>query len=295
MSKILVSGLINIETTLRVDAFPIGYTQVRYPFFGVNSMVSGVGYNVAKALTVLGDSVRFLSLVGRDMAGRLVAEALRQDGLSGDHIVAGLERAPQSVILYDASGRRQINVDLKDIQEQTYPGELFEQALAGCDAAALCNINFSRPMLARVRQAGCLIATDVHAISDLDDAYNADFMRAAAVVFLSDERLPGAPEPWVKQLLVRYGSEVVVVGLGAQGALLAVKRDNFLERFPAVATRPVVNTIGAGDALFSCFLHTYAKTRDPYASLHKALAFASYKIGAVGAADGFWTKQVWNR
>jgi ribokinase len=91
----------------------------------------------------------------------------------------------------------------------------------------------------------------------------------------------------VRQLLDRYGSEIVVVGLGAQGALLAVKRDNFLERLPAVTTRPVVNTIGAGDALFSCFLHAYAKTRDPYAALQKALVFASYKIGAVGAAEGF--------
>ena len=55
MGRILVAGLINIETTVRVDGFPIEYTPVRYPFFGVNATVSGVGYNVAKALTVLGD------------------------------------------------------------------------------------------------------------------------------------------------------------------------------------------------------------------------------------------------
>ncbi|MBN1285764.1 MAG: hypothetical protein JXB47_10225 [Anaerolineae bacterium] len=35
--KILVSGLINFEITARVDGFPIPYTPVRYPFFGVNS------------------------------------------------------------------------------------------------------------------------------------------------------------------------------------------------------------------------------------------------------------------
>ena len=43
MSYVLVSGLINIETTLRVDAFPIPYFPVRYPFFGVSSTVSGIG------------------------------------------------------------------------------------------------------------------------------------------------------------------------------------------------------------------------------------------------------------
>ena len=66
MSNILVSGLINIETTLKVDGFPIAYEPVRYPFWGVRSTVSGVGYNIAKALTTLGDSVRLLSLIGRD-------------------------------------------------------------------------------------------------------------------------------------------------------------------------------------------------------------------------------------
>ena len=47
MSRILVSGLINIETTLKVDGFPIPYFPVRFPFHGVNSTVSGVGYNIA--------------------------------------------------------------------------------------------------------------------------------------------------------------------------------------------------------------------------------------------------------
>ena len=37
MTRILVSGLINIETTLRVDSFPLTYEPVRYPFFGINS------------------------------------------------------------------------------------------------------------------------------------------------------------------------------------------------------------------------------------------------------------------
>jgi len=54
VASILVSGLINLETTLRVEGFPVPYAPVRFPFFGVNGTVSGVGYNVAKALTTLG-------------------------------------------------------------------------------------------------------------------------------------------------------------------------------------------------------------------------------------------------
>jgi ribokinase len=153
--------------------------------------------------------------------------------------------------------------------------------------AVLCNINFSRPLLTKARRAGLTLASDVHTISDLDDPYNADFMAAADILFMSDERLPDPPEAWARNVLNRYGNEILVIGLGEAGALLAVKRDNFLERIPAVTTRPVVNTIGAGDALFSCFLHVYARTGDPYEALSQAVIFASYKIGESGAASGF--------
>jgi acarbose 7IV-phosphotransferase len=287
MRKILVSGLINIETTLQVEDFPVVYEPVRFPFFGIQSSVSGVGYNVAKALTVLGDDVRFLSLIGRDMAGRLVLDSLAADGIPAERVIAALRQTPQSAILYDRTGRRAINTDLKDIQDVAYPADRFELAISGCELAVLCNINFSRPFLARSQALGIPIATDVHTIADLDDVYNRDFMAAASILFMSDESLPCAAEVWVRQIWDRYGVDVVVVGLGAQGALLGLRRDHCLERLAAVQTRPVMNTIGAGDALFSAFVHDYVTTGDPYAALQRAIVFASYKIGETSASQGF--------
>jgi sugar/nucleoside kinase (ribokinase family) len=295
MAEILVSGLINLEITLRIDSFPIQYTPVRYPFFGVNSSVSGVGYNVAKALTVLGDGVRFLSLIGQDAAGRLVTDNLVADGIPSSLVIAQAERTAHSVILFDGSGRRQINVDLKDIQEQVYPDRLFEQALAGCSLAVLCNVNFSRPFLHKAKRAGRLVATDVHTVSSLEDEYNQDFMAAADILFMSDELLPCSPEAWARLILNRYGAEIVVVGLGNQGALLCVRSDRFVERIPAANTRQVVNTIGAGDALFAAFVHAYSQNRDPYEAIEKATVFASYKIGEDGASAGFLSQEELDR
>ncbi len=292
---ILISGLINIETTLRVDRFPVEYVPVRYPFFGVNSTVSGVGYNIARALATLGDEVRLLSIVGEDAAGTLARQALAADGISDQFVVSGMARTAQSVILYDPDGRRQIHVDLKDVQERAYPEALFERAAAGCDLAVLCNANFSRPLLQKARQMGMTVAKDVHAIADLDAPYDRDFMAAADILFMSDEQLPCAPEEWARRVMNRYGPEVAVIGLGSEGALLAVRADGFMERVPAVHTRPVVSTIGAGDALFSCFLHFYHKTRAPYEALRKAVVFASYKIGEPGAAEGFLGEEELNR
>jgi sugar/nucleoside kinase (ribokinase family) len=287
MKPILVSGLINLEITLQVEQFPIDYTPVRFPFFGVDSSVSGVGYNVTKALTTLGSPVRFLSLVGRDPAGWLVRHSLDRHGIEADLVIASMEQTAHSVILYNPAGQRQINLDLKDVQEQTYPQNRFEQALSGCELAVLCNVNFARPFLRQAQQAGVRIATDVHTVANLEDQYNRDFMAAANILFMSDELLPCPPEAWIRLVMDRYEPEVAVVGLGSHGALMAVRQDRFVGQIPAVRIRPVVNTIGAGDALFSAFVHTYHRSGDPYLALEKAVAFASYKIGTAGAADGF--------
>lgn len=285
--RVLVSGLINLETTLRVNGFPIDYNPVNYPFFGVQSRVSGVGYNLAKALLTLGNEVRFLSLIGQDSAAFLVQEALRGDGIPAHGVLQQLRETAQSVILYEPGGRRQIYTDLKDIQEQTYPPERVVEALQGCDWAALCNINFSRPMLEVAARAGVPIATDVHAIGSLDDAYNQDFLRAAQVLFMSHEKLSLSPEDWLRAVGQRFGTPVAVVGLGERGALLGLRAASEIWHVPAVFTRPVVNTIGAGDALFSAFLHGYAQSGDALQALKQAVVFASYKIGVASAAEGF--------
>jgi ribokinase len=290
MSRIFVSGLINLEVTLRVDGFPISYAPVRYPFHGVRSSVSGVGFNVAKALATLGNDVHFASMVGGDFAGEFAKVALKRAGISPEYVVGTMEQTPHSVILFDKEGRRQINVDLKDIQERVYPSDLFERASDGCSLLALCNINFSRPLLLQAKKLGRFVATDVHAISSLNDEYNRDFMAAADILFMSDELLPCPLEDWVRNVVDRFGNEIVVVGLGAAGALLSVKRDSFLERVPAHPAPSTTNTIGAGDALYSAFIHFYAQSPDPYAAIQKATIFAAHKIGETGAADGFLTE-----
>ena len=57
MKNILISGLVNTETTCRVRQFPIHYYPIDYPFFGVSTAVSGVAYNLARAMTTLGTRV----------------------------------------------------------------------------------------------------------------------------------------------------------------------------------------------------------------------------------------------
>ena len=91
MNKLFVSGLINTETTVKVDSFPIQYCPILFPFFGVETTVSGVGFNIAKALTVLGDDVTFFSLTGGDDSACLIKQTLLSCGISSKYIEPGLK------------------------------------------------------------------------------------------------------------------------------------------------------------------------------------------------------------
>lgn len=289
MARIIVAGLINVETTLRIDEFPLHYQPQNFPFFGIRATVSGVGYNVARALTTLGHDVALLSLIGEDLTANLVRSTLAADGIRTDNVLPVMPQTPQSVILYDSTGKREVFTDLKDIQERAFPVDRFEQLAGASDLCVLCNINFARGLLRVARRLGKPLATDVHTIAHVDDDFNRDFMAAADILFCSDERLPAGPEAWVKSISSRYDPAVQVVGLGAAGALLA-ERGRPLQFVPAVATRPVVNTIGAGDSLFSAFLHGWLQSGgDALQALRMATIFASWKVGGNGGADGFMT------
>lgn len=285
--KLSVSGLLNIETTVAVRGFPINYYPIDYPFFGVNSAVSGVGYNIAKALTTLSDEVQLLSFLGNDDEGDRVMTQLMRDGISVDGVTRTLKSTPTSVVLYDPAGKRQIYCDLKDIQEQRIAPESI--TVDGC-AAAICNINFNRDLIKSVHNSGVLTATDVHVLSNIEDDYNRDFMENADILFLSDEALPCEPAQFLRQLHARYRNHVIVLGMGSKGAMLLDGESGKLTRLSACQNVKVVNTVGAGDALFAAFLHFTAKGRSPIDALTRAQVFAAIKIGADGASKGFCTE-----
>ena len=293
MSRFFISGLLNIETTVAIPGFPLDYAPVHYPFFGINSTLSGVGYNIAKALALLGNRIDLHSLVGPDWALPHLRQELASLGIDSGGLEEALSATAQSVILYEPSGRRQIHVDLKECQERPL-SKVEDSQLAACDMALLCNINFSRPLLARAKALGRPIACDVHVLHDIHDDYNRDFIAAADILFLSDEGLGGRlATDYLRELQEHYGIPIVVMGCGAAGAYLSVRRDHRFFHAPASAPRGVKNSVGAGDALFSAFVHDYCQNQDPYLALQRATRYAGWKVGATGAAEGLLDQAGW--
>ena len=292
--KFFISGLVNVETNLRIRSFPVAYYPIDYPFFGINSSISGVGYNLAAAARTLGDEVIFSSMIGKDVEGQRIAKTLDENGISRNYVFEELESTPVSIILYEpgADGRRQIYCDLKDIQEKTADVDKLRDAILSADVCMLCNSNFNRALLPIAKNSGKPIATDVHVLSDINDPFNRDFMSYADILFLSDEDLPASPEQFLISLKNTYSAKIVAIGLGGDGVIYYERDTDTVTKLPIANIGGVVNTIGAGDALFTAFNHYYFKGLNTAEAMKRAEVFAALKIRHGGGAIGFPTEDM---
>jgi len=291
MARVLVAGMINVETNLRIEGFPLPYYPVAYPFHGVTTNVSGAAWNVGKALAGLGHEVRFVSLVGDDALAGLARRDVREAGVDDRYVLTVTGATCQSVILVDPDGRRQVHTDLKDLQEPTtvYPAETLAEAMDGCDVAVVGNMNMCRDILRRVRAEGIPTAIDVHVVRDLHDAYDREFLAGADTLVVSDEGLDGRdPHEYLRAIQEIYPAATVILGRGADGATVRHRHGDDVEihDVAAVAPRGVINTVGAGDALLSGYVHAALGGASHRDALVVATTFAGWKVGASGASTG---------
>ena len=289
MKRILVSGNVNLETNVWIDRFPLEYQPVRYNQFGILTDVGGVAYNVSKALSTLGDDVSLVAMIGPDMEGGQIKDTLKKSGIQTQLVRESLFASPKSVILHDEEGKRAIFTDTKNLQTTLYDFDTVD--LYGLDLIVACNVNFNRELLFKAHEANIPIATDVHVLSNPYDDYNEAFMRYANIIFLSDEGINGNKNYFIETLRIIYPAEIIVMGLGKDGALIYIREEDTIYHLSAVYNDNVVNTIGAGDALFSSFLHFYTNGHEPIEALKKAQIFASHKISYNGASKGFLSEE----
>ncbi len=156
----------------------------------------------------------------------------------------------------------------------------------------LCNSNFNRALLPIAKNSGKPIATDVHVLSDINDPFNRDFMSYADILFLSDEDLPASPEQFLISLKNTYAAKIVAIGLGGDGVIYYERDTDTVTKLPIANIGGVVNTIGAGDALFTAFNHYYFKGLNTAEAMKRAEVFAALKIRHGGGAIGFPTEDM---
>jgi ribokinase len=274
---VLVAGNVNVQTTVRVEAFPVAYEKVRYAPDGITDRVGGVGWNVAAGLARLGAAVRFATLLGNDAAAAVVrAELAALPNIAADGAAGVLSATPRSVILEDATGRGAIVTDLKDALATPYPGHMLDRAFAGVRHAHVTNIEWALPFATEARRRGLPVSTDVQAIRDLEhDAYNRRFAALADYVLFSGEHLDGSPEDALAAVLRLSPSRAAVCTLGAGGAMLALRGETGMHSLPTVAIASAAATTGAGDAFAAGFVAAVVEGLDPLTAANRAQQHAA--------------------
>jgi fructokinase len=219
----------------------------------------GGPYNTARALGRLGASVGFLGRLSHDHFGSMLTKVLAESAVSLDHTSRGPEPSALAIAHRSADGEADYSFYLR--------GTTASYALLptlDADIRALCvgslalAIEPSATALEALveresEQRIVVIDPNVRAAAIIDDrAYRARFercCRAAHIVKLSASDaswlLPAVDPEDVATRLLDLGAELVVVTLGAEGALAGTRGAR--ARVPALPV-DLQDTIGAGDA-----------------------------------------------
>lgn len=291
MSKFLVAGFFQHETIVKVDSIPISYANVTSRSNTIYTNVGGDAYNESLALKWLGNSVDYMAMIGKYELSDSINWHDNDVKLYVDYVLPKLEATPTAVIFCDENGKQQIFEDTKNIREMEYDTDIFKERVERADMVVVSNCNFCRPLLPLAKAAGKKIAVNIHDYKDEKLLDNRDFVEAADIIYLSDDHLTMDHYEFVKEIVDRYEPEVVILGEGRKGVLLYSRNEDIFANYKTVKTNEIVNTIGAGNALFSCFLHYYNKTGKAVPAIKNALLFASYKIGFMGTSNGFMTEE----
>ncbi len=291
MSKFLVAGVTQIETIVRVDKVPVSYVPLTSENGSIFTAVGGDAYNESLALKWLGDDVTFMSIVGRNQDLGIINPPDRKVTLSTEYIIPQMNETPTEVVFYDKNRKQQIFEDIKDLRENTYDMSMVTPLVNSCDMMVLANANFCRPFAIAASEHGKPIAVNIRNYNPEKEKYNTDFLKPAKVLYFSDDTLTEDPYAFIDRMASTYGTEVIILGQGSEGLIIYDKTKDIRAHYKTVKTNEVVNTIGAGNALFACFLHYYMETGDSVNAIKNALLFASYKIGFMGTSNGFMTTE----
>lgn len=289
MSKFLVAGVTQIETIVRVDKIPVSYAPLTSAPDSIYTAMGGDAYNESLALKWLGDDVCFMSIVGRNQDLGMINPVDRKITLSTDYIIPQMNETPTEVVLYDKGRKQQIFEDIKDLRENAYDMNMVTPIIGSCDMLVLANANFCRPFAKQAAEHHKPIAVNIRNYNPEKEKYNTDFLEPAKVLYFSDDTLAEDPYAFIDRIASTYGTDIIILGQGSDGLILYDRTQDLRVHYKTVKTNEVVNTIGAGNALFACFLHYYMENGDSVNAIKNALLFASYKIGYMGTSNGFMT------
>ena len=302
MFNYVIAGITQLETIVKVKEIPIEFRPSTSSPDAIHTSAGGDAFNISLALKWLGDEVNFMTVVGKHQDLSIFNPSDREVTLDTQYVMPVMKESPIEVLFYDDRRRQQGFEDLKDIREAQYNMEMVEPIADTADMFVLSNANFCRPFIEMAKKHDKKLAVKIHSFVREKEKYNTDFLENANILYFSDNSIEEEPFAFVQDIADRYNTDIIILGQGEKGVILYDRYRNIKVHYDPVKSVKIVNMAGSDNAFFACFLHYFMKTEDPKMAVHKALLFASHKIGYMGTSNGFmteeqldhWDELVWN-
>ena len=254
MFDVVVVGNVGVDTNVYLPEADIDFS-VESNFTQNLDYVGQAGGYSARGFAQLGKRTAFIGYVGDDHNGRFIRQELGGDGIDLGGVFADPTGTGRSVNFMYRDGRRKNFYDGKGHMTLQPPLAHCQTILNGSRLAHFSIPNWARHLLPVARQAGATIACDIQDVIAADDPYRRDFVDQADILFFSDAN-QADPAALARAYLRRNPNQIIIVGLGAKGCILATAgKERYFE--PVVMEAPVVDTNGAGDSLAVGFLTSY--------------------------------------
>jgi sugar/nucleoside kinase (ribokinase family) len=262
----------------------------------IESHVGGNGANTARALAIIGASVRLIGAVGNDAQAKFVLDELRESGVVTDFIIRVEASTAATVVLVNEAGDRQFLHRLGASEQAFSEPLVFTPALLEgvshyhfASLFILPHLRVHGPeILRRARAAGLTTSLDTN--WDANGAWMASLepcLPDLDILFMNEDEafmVTGSKDPGAAaRVVLDKGVSTAVMKLGGRGsAIYTGDREIFCPAFPAA----VKDTTGAGD----CFVGGFLDARQRGASWVEAGEFANavgaLSVQTLGAVSG---------
>ncbi len=301
---ILTVGSLNMDEVVHTPRMPVlGETLL-----GAGSLKlvpGGKGANQAVAMARLGASVAMAGRVGSDPFGAQLLKALQADGIDTRLVVVDDEEASgvafiflapdgDNAIVVASGANMRVGADIQQM------GSIYE-AIAQCQALVLqleIPLETVKNLIGAGHQAGVPVILNLAPAQPLPwdtlQLLTALIVNETEASMLSGQRIDSLEDARiVAKVLSGHGIPIVIITLGALGALLASPGptgETHIVHQPAPKVQ-VIDTTAGGDCFAGAFTVAYTEQQ----SLQDALRFAVYasalKVTKFGAQSGLPTRK----
>lgn len=265
----------------------------------IAATTGGIVSNSGIALATLGLRTTALAYVGRDSWADLVRGRYQAAGLATTHLLTHPTLGtPVTIVLVDESGERSFVFEMGAARAFGADACESQRALFASSRAVLYgyyalvperNAEIAR-VLRLARECGCLTALDAAGDGGTLEPLR-EILPVCDVYFpsLAEARhQTGLEDPAAMLACYRSIGATGILGLklGARGALVSERGDEF-HHIPAIAPPgPVVDTTGAGDSFFAGFLTGLLRGMSVVDAARLAAAAGACCVTGLGASDG---------